>query len=163
MLPNRENLIPLCVALIIAFGIAASGSASEDRGSSAERKRAAQQQKKPTECPPDNSSIAVFTRLAFDQGHVGPSRHYQRFLGELADIERSNYADEDILKKSIAATTAFVERMKLSGQDIDVADVIIHREAELNFMVRTKNPISKARYALELAVIREMKRVICGR
>jgi hypothetical protein len=43
-------------------------------------------------CPPDNSSIALFTRQAFDQGRESEGREYGKFTGELIAIARSIYS-----------------------------------------------------------------------
>jgi hypothetical protein len=116
-----------------------------------------------TECPTDNSSIAPLTRQAFDEGRKSEGLKYGKLISELVAISRSNESESEIINRSIAALTDFEQVMKKSGYDVSLGDIIIHRETELKSVLRVERPIAKARYGLQLAVIEEIKRMVCRR
>ena len=115
-------------------------------------------------CPPDGSQIALFTRQAFDQGREAEFREYGKFIEKLAIISASNFSDDDVVEKSLIAAINFAKEMRAQGHDIRAVDLIIHREATLDSVLRDSKSlsrISKAQLELQFAVIQEMKRVMC--
>jgi hypothetical protein len=115
-------------------------------------------------CPPQYSSIALFTRQAFDprRGELRPElQEYAHFITELSNAAVSSPIDTEVVRKSIEVSESFVAKMEARGSSFSLGDLIIHLETQLNNLARTDMPIPRARYKLELAVVREMKRVIC--
>jgi hypothetical protein len=117
-------------------------------------------------CPPDQSSVVLFTRQAVDEGSQAAHtafREYAKFESELDKIASSGASDDDTIERSMAAVSSLVQRMASLGVELTAADVIVHRETELRSLVRIDQPITKARYELGLSIIREMKRLVCER
>jgi hypothetical protein len=115
-------------------------------------------------CLPDGSSIALFTRQAFDQGRESEGRDYGRFVEELAHISSSPASDDDKVGKSMTAAINFARSMRARGHDLGVRDLIIDRETSLTYRLREGNTISsitRAHLEGQRAVIREMKRLMC--
>jgi hypothetical protein len=117
-------------------------------------------------CPPDHSSVVLFTRQAVDEGSRAAHaafREYVKFESELDAIASSGASDDDIVERSMAAVTSLVQRAASLDLELTPADVIVHRETELRSLVRSEQPITKARYELGLSIVREMKRLVCDR
>ena len=115
-------------------------------------------------CAPAGSTIALFTRQAFDEGREAIGRQYAKLVGELASIAGENLSERAAVEQSIDAVRNFSATMNSQGHDVTVEDIIIHREGEMVSLLRiVDQPITKARYALQLAIIREMKRSVCER
>jgi hypothetical protein len=115
-------------------------------------------------CPPNNSSIALFTRQAFDEGRESEGREYGKFVQQLASISVSGYTDDDIVEKSITVSRDFANKMRARGHDIRLGDLIVHRETRLNWSLSHNSllgPIARVQLELQMVVIREMKRRIC--
>jgi hypothetical protein len=147
-------LVAMCFFAFSALQTMQIGSRAADREQEATRER----------CPPDGSQIALFTRQAFDQGREAEFREYAKFTTELAIISASEFTDKSVVEKSLIAAVNFAKGMRAQGHDIRVADLIIHREETLNSVLRNSKSlsrISKAQLELQLAVIQEMKRVMC--
>jgi hypothetical protein len=118
------------------------------------------------QCPPDQSSVVLFTRQAVDEGSQAAHtafREYAKFESELDAIAGSGASDDDTVERSMAAVTSLVQRMASLDVELTPADVIVHRETELRSLLRVDQPITKARYELGLSIIREMKRLVCER
>lgn len=149
------------VLLVAAFFFVSGGLESVQPGSRAEESERAPPRET---CPPDGSSIALFTRQAFDQGREAEAREYEKYTDELTRISMSSYIDDDVVEKSIVASINFGKKMRAQGHDIRLRDLIIDREAKLLSYLShgtSIKPIEKAQIELQLAVVREMKRVMC--
>lgn len=115
-------------------------------------------------CPKEGTSIALFTRQAFDEGRESEGREYGQLVGELSGIARARDTEENIVEKSITAITNFVKKMRAINHDVAVGEIVVHRESELNYLIRLNlSPIRRATLELQLSVIREVKKVICRR
>ena len=117
-----------------------------------------------SECPPDGSLIALLTVQAFNEGRKVEHLEYAKFSRELAAIAASSFQDSDVVEKSIVATTDFARKMTERGHDLTARDLIIHEETWLKSALRDGNslqPIYRAQLGLHLAVVNEMKRVLC--
>ncbi|MBX9844873.1 MAG: hypothetical protein K2Z80_23990 [Xanthobacteraceae bacterium] len=115
-------------------------------------------------CPPDGSSVAILTRQAFDEGRATVGREYGKFIGELSQIAISAVAENEVVERSIDVSKRLAAAMGNLGHDVTVGEIVVHWEAELIFQIRVaRQPITKARYTLQLAVAQEMKRVLCNR
>lgn len=157
---GRVAILSLVFALCCATAHAAEGGA--DTPDTPELPVAAEA----NQCPPDHSSIVLFTRQAVDEGSQAAHtafREYAKFESELDAIARSDASDDDTVERSMAAVTSLVQRMASLGVELTPADVIVHRETELRSLLRVEQPITKARYELGLSIIREMKRLVCER
>lgn len=114
-------------------------------------------------CPPDGSRIALFSRQALDEGREFEGREYGKYTEELFAISASSYVVDDVIEKSIAATINFSKKMRAKGNDIKVVDLIIDREKIVSDLLRDKSlhNVRAAQLELQLAVVREMKRIMC--
>jgi hypothetical protein len=153
-MPNFQDLLATmaaaakALALIVALMAAPGAAAAQATGENY--------------CPPDGSSIAIFTRQAFDQGREVVGRRYGKFVGELAQIAMSNEAESQVVEQSNEAAKRLAAEMQSLGHEISVGEIVVHREGQLVFQIQiAQHPVAKARYALQLAVVQEMKRAIC--
>ncbi len=114
-------------------------------------------------CPPDGSRIALFSRQAFDEGRELEGREYGKYTEELFAISTSSYVVDDVIEKSIAATINFSKKMRAKGNDISVVALIIDREKAVSDLLRDKSlhKVRETQLELQLAVAREMKRIMC--
>jgi hypothetical protein len=115
-------------------------------------------------CPPDGSRIALFSRQAFDQGRELEGREYGQYTEELFKISTSSSIADDVVEKSFIATINFGKKMRARGHDVRMVDLIIDREKSITDLLRdgkSLSEISRAQLELQLAIVREMKRIQC--
>ena len=153
--PNNIALLAAtCVFLFGALETVQIGSRAEESERTPVRES----------CPPEGSIIALFSRQAFDEGREAEFREHGKYFEELARISMSSFVEDDVVEKSLIASVNFEKKMRAQGHDIRLGDLIIDGETSLNSVLsRSKSlkPIMKAQLELRLAVVREMKRVIC--
>ena len=115
------------------------------------------------DCPPAGASIAVFSRQAVEGGRTFEAIEYDRFREELL-IMGIAYADDRMVRESLARFRSFAAVMKQHGHDIRMGNVIVDVETKLAGTQRNGQPdgsVAKARLDLELAIIRVLKAAIC--
>lgn len=159
-----RRLTRLAAALLAIAVCASDVRAYDERSSPRAPSPVADTTRETNKCPPDGSLISLLTRQAFDEGREPEGREYGMYLNELAAVSISSYRDPEIVDKSIAASINFSKKMQEKGHAIGLRDLIIHREATLVSVLRSRNPatpIYNSQLDLQLAVTREMKRLMC--
>ncbi len=152
----RSRFTSIAGSLVIMLSACPAGAEEQSVGTRAPLVREG--------CPPEGSSIALFSRQALDEGRKAEAAEYGNFWRELEIIAISNERLDDIIEKATAAFYRFSARMQASGHDIRPGDLVIDLQESLKDLIGPRShshPIHRARSELLGAIVAEVKKRIC--